>query len=74
MSSLDTAELATKSQEAEEQLFRLRFQMGMGQFDGLKKYRALRKDRARMLTEIAGRRKNEANAAAVGAIQFKERT
>jgi len=69
MSSLDTAELATKSQEAEEQLFRLRFQMGMGQFDGLKKYRALRKDRARMLTEIAGRRKNEANAAAVGAIQ-----
>jgi large subunit ribosomal protein L29 len=69
MSSLDTAELATKSREAEEQLFRLRFQMGMGQYEGLKKYRALKKDRARMLTEMAGRKKNEANAAAVEAIE-----
>jgi large subunit ribosomal protein L29 len=69
MSSLDTADLATKSQDAQEQLFRLRFQMGMGQYEGLKKYRALRKDRARMLTELAGRKKNQPNVAAVAAIQ-----
>jgi large subunit ribosomal protein L29 len=73
MSSLDTAELATKSREAEEQLFRLRFQMGMGQYEGLKKYRALKKDRARMLTEMAERKKNEANAAAVEGIQSADK-
>ncbi len=33
-------------------LFRLRFQMGMGQSEGLKKYRNLRKDRARLLTVL----------------------
>ena len=33
-----------------EQMFRLRFQLGMGQTDGLKKYRTLRKDLARLLT------------------------
>jgi large subunit ribosomal protein L29 len=48
--NLDTAELALKQREAREQLFRLRFQMTMGQTDGIKKYRALRKDLARILT------------------------
>jgi large subunit ribosomal protein L29 len=38
--------------DAQEQLFRIRFQMGMGQNEGLKKYRALKKDRARMLTVL----------------------
>ena len=33
-----------------EQLFRLRFQLSMGQVDGIKKYRALKKDLARLLT------------------------
>lgn len=47
---LEGAELVRQSQDAQEQLFRLRFQMGMGQFEGLKKYRTLKKDRARMLT------------------------
>lgn len=47
---LDTNELAAQLKEQEEQAFRLRLQLGMGQADGLKKYRALRKDRARMLT------------------------
>ncbi len=36
--------------ETQEQLFRFRFQMGMGQTEGLKKYRMLRKDKARLLT------------------------
>ena len=37
-------------QETQEQLFRLRFQLGMQQTEGLKRYRILRKDRARLLT------------------------
>lgn len=47
---LDDNELAAQEREIREQLFRLRFQMGMGQMDGLKKYRALKKDLARLLT------------------------
>jgi len=49
---LDTAELQRQAQDSQEQLFRLRFQMGMGQSEGLKKYRVLRKDRARLLTAL----------------------
>lgn len=49
---LDSAELRIQLNEMTEQLFRLRFQLGMGQTDGLKKYRALRKDRARLLTVL----------------------
>ncbi len=46
---LDDNELVAQSSELSEQLFRLSFQIGMGQMDGLKKYRALKKDRARIL-------------------------
>jgi large subunit ribosomal protein L29 len=49
---IDAADLTRQAQDAQEQLFRLRFQMGMGQSEGLKKYRVLRKDRARMLTVL----------------------
>jgi large subunit ribosomal protein L29 len=49
---IDAKELAGKVKETEEQIFRLRFQMAMGQTDGLKKYRELRKDKARMLTVL----------------------
>lgn len=52
MRELDPAELATKAADVSEQMFRLRFQMGLGQTDGLKKLRELKKDRARMLTVI----------------------
>ncbi|MEQ1946530.1 MAG: 50S ribosomal protein L29 [Bryobacteraceae bacterium] len=48
--ALDTTELAKQLHDGEEQMFRLRFQMSMGQADGLKKLRTLRKERARMLT------------------------
>ena len=56
---VDSTDLQRQIQDSQEQLFRLRFQMGMGQLEGLTKYRALRKDRARMLTvlrakELAG--------------------
>jgi len=47
---LDAKEAALKRKEMDEQLFRLKFQMSMGQMDGLKKYRELRKERARLLT------------------------
>jgi large subunit ribosomal protein L29 len=52
MRGMDAAELQRNSLDAQEQLFRLRFQMGMGSTEGLKKYRNLRKDRARMLTVL----------------------
>ena len=47
---LDKGELDKQSGEMQEQMFRIRFQMSMGQADGLKKYRNLQKDRARILT------------------------
>jgi large subunit ribosomal protein L29 len=47
---IDTAELERQLSDSRDQLFRLRFQLAMGQADGVKKYRILRKDRARMLT------------------------
>jgi large subunit ribosomal protein L29 len=56
LSGMDTVELERQAQDAEAQLFRLRFQMGMGQFEGLKKYRSLKKDRARMLTVLNEKR------------------
>jgi large subunit ribosomal protein L29 len=47
---LSSDELVLKETEIREQLFRLRFQLSMGQADGVKKYRALKKDLARLLT------------------------
>jgi large subunit ribosomal protein L29 len=47
---LTLEESVAKEGEMREQLFRLRFQLSMGQADGIKKYRALKKDLARLLT------------------------
>ncbi len=52
---LDGGDLRKQVNDTNEQLFRLRLQMNMGQFEGLKKYRALKKDRARMLTVLRER-------------------
>jgi large subunit ribosomal protein L29 len=52
---IDSTELRRQSNDAREQSFRLRFQMAMGQTDGLKKLRVLKKDRARMLTVLRDR-------------------
>ncbi len=49
---IDMADLQRQVQDSHDQLFRFRFQMGMGQMEGLKKYRSLKKDRARMLTVL----------------------
>jgi large subunit ribosomal protein L29 len=52
---LDSKEIEQQVREMEEQSFRLKFQMAMGQMEGLKKARILRKDRARMLTVLRQR-------------------
>jgi len=52
---LSDQELQHKLSEMDEQKFRLRFQMSMVQMDGLKKVRAMRKTRARILTVLRER-------------------
>jgi large subunit ribosomal protein L29 len=52
---LDSTELRNQTSSLREQAFRLRFQMAMGQTDGLKKLRNIKKDRARMLTVLRDR-------------------
>ena len=59
---LDETEIRNQLKDMEDQMFRLQFQMSMGQMDGLKKVRTMKKDRARMLTilrerELAGAKK-----------------
>jgi large subunit ribosomal protein L29 len=48
--NLSDGELVTEEHKAAEQLFRLRFQMKLGQNEGVKKLRGLRKDIARIKT------------------------
>ncbi len=52
---LDPAEMQTKLKEIEEQSFRIRFQMSMGQVDGLRRLREMRRERARLLTYLRER-------------------
>lgn len=47
---LSADELGRQEGEMNEQMFKLRFQLAMGQTESLKKIRELRKDRARLLT------------------------
>jgi large subunit ribosomal protein L29 len=59
---LDDKELNHQLTEMEDQFFRLKFQKSMGQMEGLKKMRTMRKDKARILTvlrqrELAGAKK-----------------
>jgi large subunit ribosomal protein L29 len=49
---LDPAEMENKLREMDEQQFRLKFQMSMGQSDGVRKLREMRKDRARLMTYL----------------------
>ena len=63
--ALDPAELDKQLREGAEQMFRLRFQMSMGQMDGVKKVRSLRKERARILTVL--KQKGVAPSAAAAA-------
>jgi large subunit ribosomal protein L29 len=49
------AELKNQERELSDQLFRLKFQLNMGQTESLKKIRGLRKDIARVKTEARAR-------------------
>jgi len=56
---LSADELKTQATEMNEQMFRLRFQMAMGQTESLNKMRELRKERARVQTILREKAKGK---------------
>ncbi|HEV8414229.1 MAG TPA: 50S ribosomal protein L29 [Bryobacteraceae bacterium] len=70
--ALDPAELDKQLREGAEQMFRLRFQLSMGQMDGVKKLRSLRKERARILTVL--QQKGVAPSAAAAPVPLVTKT
>ena len=64
--NLSDEELASTEKTSAEQLFRLRFQTSMGQNDGVKKLRELRKDIARFKTVARERQLGIEKAAKAG--------
>ena len=56
---IDTTELQRQAADAADQLFRLKFQMAMGNAESLKKLQQLRRDVARVKTMLAERRRAE---------------
>jgi large subunit ribosomal protein L29 len=66
--NLGPHELKHEEQQASEQLFRLRFQMRLGQTEGVKKLRGLKKDVARLKT-ITRERELGLNAALHGSAE-----
>ena len=66
--NLGPHELKHEEQQASEQLFRLRFQMRLGQTEGVKKLRGLKKDVARIKT-IERERELGLNAALHGSAE-----
>ena len=72
--ALSEVELSKQLKDGTEQMFRLRFQLSMGQADGLKKLRQLRKERARLLTVERERQiGQQVTAPAVAATRKAER-
>jgi large subunit ribosomal protein L29 len=67
--ALDAAEINKQLRDGAEQAFRIRFQMSMGQAEGIKKLRTLRTERARMLTIL--REREIAAVAAPAKVQAK---
>ncbi|HZA40788.1 MAG TPA: 50S ribosomal protein L29 [Actinomycetota bacterium] len=57
---LDSGSLEERLVETKEELFNLRFQDATGQLDNYKRLRALRKDVARIKTEMRARELREA--------------
>ena len=56
---LSADELKIQAAEMNEQMFRLRFQMAMGQTESLKKMRELRRERARVETILREKAKGK---------------
>ncbi len=70
--NLTEAELKQQERELNDQLFRLKFQLNMGQTESLKKIRGLRKDIARVKTiERQRQLAAEQESAAAGATEKK---
>ena len=55
--NLTEEELANQERELADQLFKLKFQLNMGQTESLKKIRGLRKDIARVKTILGERQR-----------------
>ena len=72
MRSLTDAELRTQEAQTGEQLFRLRFQKSLGNNEGTKKLRELRKDVARIKTLARQRAMGSAIAPAESAAPAKK--
>ena len=60
--NLTDAELHTQERELADQLFKLKFQLNMGQTESLKKIRGMRKDIARVKTIAREREMTRARA------------
>ena len=58
--NLTDAELQQQGQDLADQLFKLKFQLNMGQTESLKKIRGLRKDIARVKTILGERTRSAA--------------
>ena len=58
--NLTDAELSHQEKDLADQLFKLKFQMNMGQTESLKKIRGLRKDIARVKTILVERKRSAA--------------
>jgi large subunit ribosomal protein L29 len=69
--SLSDAELAHQEKTAAEQLFRLRFQVSLGQNDGVKKLRELRREIAQIKTVARERELGIGEAAASAPVPAK---
>jgi large subunit ribosomal protein L29 len=58
--NLTDVELGNQERELADQLFKLKFQLNMGQTESLKKLRGMRKDIARVKTILAERKQSGA--------------
>ncbi len=58
--NLTEEELGNQERELADQLFKLKFQLNMGQTESLKKLRGMRKDIARVKTILAERKRSSA--------------
>jgi large subunit ribosomal protein L29 len=58
--NLTEEELGNQERELADQLFKLKFQLNMGQTESLKKLRGMRKDIARVKTIMAERKRSSA--------------
>jgi large subunit ribosomal protein L29 len=56
--NLTDVELGNQERELADQLFKLKFQLNMGQTESLKKLRGMRKDIARVKTILAERKRS----------------